>query len=190
MNNENTAQEMPTVTNGVNVTALFETIDAVKKTPEIADFQFRASNNWLGGDHNRSTINGFYGACEMQPHANGPFVMDNAEPPLLLGEGKAANPVEYVLHALAGCLTTTMVYHAAARGIMVEDVRSELEGDLDLKGFLGLDSNVRKGFSVVRVAMQVKSDADAETLKSLAQFSPVYDIVSKSLPVEISVEKI
>ena len=189
MNTQNTAEIIPTVTNGVNVTALFETIDAVKQTPEIADFQFRASNKWFGGDHNRSTITAFYGACDEQPHANGPFVMDNAEPAVLLGEGKAANPVEYVLHALAGCLTTTMVYHAAARGITISDARSELEGDLDLKGFLGLDSNVRKGFSVVRVAMHVKSDADAQTLKSLAEFSPVYDIVSKSLPVEISIEK-
>ena len=83
-----------------------------------------------------------------------------------------------------------MVYHAAARGITVEDVCSELEGDLDLRGFLGLDSTVRKGFSSVRVRMQVKSDADAETLISLAQFSPVYDIVSKSLPVTISIDKV
>ncbi len=190
MNTQNTAQEMPTVTNGVNVSALFETIEAVKQTPEIADFQFRASNTWLGGDHNRSTISSFRGACDEQPHAKGPFVLDNAEPPLLLGEGKAANPVEYVLHALAGCLTTTMVYHAAARGIVIEDARCELEGDLDLKGFLGMDSTVRKGFSVVRVRMQVKSEGDAETLKSLAQFSPVYEMVSSSLPVEISIEKI
>ena len=190
MNTQNAAQAVPTVTNGVNVSALFETIDAVKQAPEIADFQFRSSNIWLGGDHNRSIISGFRGACDEQVHAHGPFVMDNAEPPVLLGEGKAANPVEYVLHALAGCLTTTMVYHAAARGITVRDVQSELEGDLDLRGFLGLDNNVRKGFSTVRVRMQVRSDADAEMLKSLAQFSPVYDIVSKSLPVSISIEKI
>ncbi len=190
MKPHSSTQEPPVVTNGVDVSALMETINAVKHTPEIADFQFRASNSWLGGDHNRSTISGFHGACDEQTHANGPFVMDNAEPPVLLGEGKAANPVEYVLHALAGCLTTTMVYHAAARGITIEDVRSELEGDLDLKGFLGLDNTVRKGFSAVRVRMQVRSDATLETLKSMAQYSPVYDIVSNSLPVTVSVEKI
>ena len=190
MTTEMTSHEAPTVTNGVNVSALYETIEAVKQQPAIADFQFRASNKWMGGDHNRSTISGFHGACDYQTHANGPFEVDNAEPPVLLGEGAAANPVEYVLHALAGCLTTTMVYHAAARGIEVEDVTSELEGDLDLQGFLGLDENVRKGFHTVRVKMRVKSDADVETLKSLARFSPVYDIVSNSLPVNISVEKI
>jgi uncharacterized OsmC-like protein len=189
MTTQNTTQTTPTVTNGVNVSALYETIDAVKQTPQIADFQFRAANHWMGGDRNRSIISGFHGAGGDHAHGNGPFVIDNAEPPVLLGEGAAANPVEYVLHALAGCLTTTMVYHAAARGIEVESVRSDLHGDLDLKGFLGLDDSVRKGFSTVRVTMQVKSDADVETLKSLTQFSPVYDIVSKSLPVEVTVKK-
>jgi uncharacterized OsmC-like protein len=189
MTTQITTQEAPTITNGVNVSALFETVDAVVQTPQIADFQFRASNHWLGGDHNRTVIKGFQGAGAEHVHKNGPFVMDNAEPPILLGEDAAANPVEYVLHALAGCLTTTMTYHAAARGIEVKSITSELEGDLDLHGFLGLDDDVRKGFSVVRVKMQVNSDTDVETLQSLIQYSPVYDIVSKSLPVEVRVEK-
>ena len=119
----------------------------------------------------------------------GPFTVDNAEPPVLLGGGTAPNPVEYILHALAGCLTTTMVYHAAARGVSLSSVSSELEGDLDLRGFLGLDETVRKGFSTVRVTMRVESEADVETLEPLVQFSPVYDIVSKSLPVDVRVEK-
>jgi uncharacterized OsmC-like protein len=189
MANQHSAEAAPVVTNGIDVGALFATIDAVKQTPAIADFQFRASNRWMGGDRNRSTIGGFRGACEEHVHARGPFEMDNAEPPVLLGAGAAANPVEYVLHALAGCLTTTMVYHAAARGIRVEDVRSQLEGDLDLRGFLGIDATVRKGFHIVRVKMTVRSEADAATLASLARFSPVYDIVSNSLPVEVVVEK-
>jgi len=183
-------QTAPVVTNGIDVDALYETVDAVKQTPQIADFRFHVSNRWIGGDRNRTTVSGFHGACEDHRHAKGPFVMDNAEPPVLLGDGDAPNPVEYVLHALAGCLTTTMVYHATAQGIDIEYVTSELEGELDLQGFLGLDENVRKGFSVVRVVMRVKSPADAETLKSLTQFSPVFDIVSNSLPVEVRVEKI
>lgn len=188
MTMKTTASTEPVVTNGVNVSALFETIDAVKRTPKIADFQFRVSNKWMGGDQNRTTVKDFHGACDDHDHINGPFEMDNGEPPVLLGEGDAPNPVEYVLHALAGCLTTTMIYHAAARGISIESVTSELEGDLDLRGFLGMDEEVRKGFSTVRVVMRVKSDADAETLQPLTKFSPVYDIVSKSLPVEVSVE--
>jgi uncharacterized OsmC-like protein len=188
MTRENAVENDPVVTNGVNVTALSETIDAVRQNTDIAKFQFRASNQWLGGDNNRTTIEDFDGACETHQHANGPFVAYNAEPPVLLGEGTAPSPVEYVLHALAGCLTTTMVYHAAARGIEIGEVNSELEGDLDLRGFLGLSDKVRKGFHTVRVRMRVRSDADPQTLASLAKFSPVYDIVSNSLPVEVNVE--
>lgn len=188
MTNPSQAETASLIRNGVDVTALFATIDAVKATPAIADFQFRVSNAWMGGDHNRTTITGFRGACGEHAHAEGPFSVDNAEPPVLLGEGAAPNPVEYVLHALAGCLTTTMVYHAAARGIEIGDVRSQLEGDLDLRGFLDLDPDVRKGFHAVRVRMQVQASADADTLAALARFSPVYDIVSKSLPVEVVVE--
>lgn len=187
MTNQATALIEPTITNGVNVTALGETIEAVQSNKDIATFQFRAKNTWMGGDHNRTTIDGFYGACQENPHAKGPFNLDNAEPPVLLGEGEAPNPVEYVLHALAGCLTTTMAYHAAARGIEIEAIRSELEGDLDLRGFLGLSENVRKGFEVVRVKLFVKSQAKSSDLLALAKYSPVYDIVSNSLRVHVEV---
>ena len=173
------------IINGVNVSALMDTIEAVKNEPAIADFTFKLENEWRGGDVNRSIIHGFHGACAAQPHEQGPFELINAEPPVLLGGGIAPNPVEFVLHALAGCMTTTMVYHAAARGLRVRSVRSELEGDLDLHGFLGLDDKVRKGYKVIRVVMRVDSDADAETLTSLAKNSPVYDIVSNSVPVEV-----
>ncbi len=178
-----------TMINGVDTAALVATIDAVKADPSLADFRFRAANHWLGGDHNRSTIEGFRGAGGEHDHA-APFVLDNAEPPVLLGADAAPNPVEYVLHALAGCLTTTMAYHAAARGIVVRSIQSSLEGDLDLRGFLGLDRHVRKGFSEVRVRIQVSADADAATLRSLAGFSPVYDMISRALPVEVVVEKV
>lgn len=187
MSTASTTVERPSVCNGVNVNALLETVDAVNANPEIAKFQFRARNHWLDGDHNHSTIEGFHGACQEIKHAQA-FELDNGEPPILLGDGEHANPVEYVLHALAGCLTTTMAYHAAAQGIKIEAVDSSLEGDLDLRGFLGLSDEVRKGFSTVRVKMRVKSEADPMTLRQLASFSPVYDIVSKSLPVQVEIE--
>lgn len=183
----NAAIQQPTIRNGVNITALFDTINMVKANPDIAQFQFRARNRWMEGDHNHSTIEGFYGACQEMKHAQA-FQMENGEPPVLLGAGRYANPVEYVLHALVGCLTTTMVYHAAARGIAIEAVDSRLEGDLDLRGFLGLSDEVRKGFHTVRVHMRVKSSAPASRLRELATFSPVYDIVSNSLPVQVEVE--
>ena len=114
--------------------------------------------------------------------------MDNAEPPVLLGQDEGANPVEYVLHALAGCMTTTMVYHAAARGITIESVETELEGDLDLHGFLRIDDTVRNGYENVRVKFKVKSDASPEQLEDLAKISPVFDIVSNPVPVAVSIE--
>jgi len=175
------------VVNGVNVTALGETIEAIQGDKDIATFQFRAKNLWMGGDHNRTTIEGFYGACQESTHAKGPFEVDTAEPPMLLGEGEAPNPVEYILHALAGCMTTTMVYHAAARGMEIEAVRSELEGDLDLRGFLGLSDEVRKGFDVIRVKLYVKSKTEASDLAELTKYSPVYDMVSNSLRVDVDV---
>jgi uncharacterized OsmC-like protein len=178
--------EEATIINGVNVTALGQTVEAVQGQPDIAKFQFRAKNKWMSGGHNRSQIQGFYGACQEDETRTEPFVLDNAEPPVLLGQDQGANPVEYVLHALAGCMTTTMVYHAAARGINIESVESELEGDLDLHGFLRLDENVRNGYQNVRVKFTVKSDASPEQLADLARISPVFDIVTN--PVDVSVE--
>lgn len=188
MNSQAKAMQQDRAVNGVDVGALFETITAVKQDPGLAEFQFRASNRWIDGGHNRSTILGFHGCRQEDSTRTQPFVLDADEPPVLLGQDRGANPVEYVLHALAACLTTTMVYHAAARGIEIRGVESKLEGDLDLRGFLGLDPNVRKGYRTVRVHMRVDSDASPSTLRELAQYSPVFDIVSNSLPVEVRVE--
>lgn len=178
----------PNVTNGVNVTALFDTIEAVQKNPPLAEFRFRAHNHWIDGGHNRSAIQGFFGCGDEDHSRTAPFELDADEPPVLLGQDQGANPVEFVLHALAACMTTTMVYHAAARGIAINAVESSLEGDLDLRGFLGLSDQVRKGYSKVRVNFKVNTEADPSILRELAQFSPVYDVVSNSLPVEVDIE--
>lgn len=188
MTMHNTAAQPDTLRNGVNVTALFATIDAVKADPALADFQFRAQNRWLQGGHNRSTIQGFRACGQEDTTRTAPFRLDADEPPVLLGADRGANPVEFVLHALAACLTTTLAYHAAARGIDIESIQSSLEGDLDLRGFLGIDDQVRKGYSGIRVRMRVASAAAPKQLRELAQLSPVYDIVSNSVPVDLVVE--
>jgi uncharacterized OsmC-like protein len=176
-----------TLCNGVNVDALFATIEAIKGNAEIAKFNFRASNTWLGAEKNRSTIQEFSGALQVH-RAEGPaYTVDNGEAPVLLGEDKAPNPVEWLLHGLIGCMTTTIAYHAAARGITVEAIDSELDGDIDLRGFLGL-ADVRKGYSAIRVSMKVKTKAEAATIKALTAMSPVFDTVSRSVPVAVTVE--
>ncbi len=187
--NQATANPKEEIVNGVNVTQLFDTIGAVKEKPEIAKFKFKATNQWIKGGHNRTTIKEFYGACAEDTTRTEPFVLDADEPPILLGEDIGPNPVEYVLKALAGCMTTTMVYHAASRGIKIEEVESTLEGDLDLQGFLGIRKDVRKGYQNIKVSFKVKSDADTELLQQLAKNSPVFDIVSNPVPVTVTVEK-
>lgn len=175
------------VINGVDVDRLGQTIQAVQQNPSLGVSQFRATNCWISGGHNRSTIQGFYGVGQEDTSRMHPFILDADEPAVLLGKDQGANPVEFVLHALAACLTTSLVYHAAARGIRIESVESRLEGDLDLRGFLGLSDNVRKGYQAIRVKFTVKSDASLEQLKELAMFSPVYDIVSNPVPVTINI---
>jgi len=187
---QNTIEETPTKINGVDVGAIGEVIEGVSADAGLAACQFRAENHWITCGHNRSTIQGFYAAGEEDQTRTKPFVLDNDEPAILAGTDKGANPVEYVLHALAGCVTTTLVYHAAVQGIEIRAVTSKLEGDLDIRGLLGVKDDVRKGFHHVRVVLRVDSDAPAEDLRALCLFSPVYDIVSNSLPVDLVVEKV
>ncbi len=181
-------ETQPKIINGVNVTALFETIAAVKQNAAIATFNFHATNKWLGGDKNRSTIKQFTGALQEHRADGKGFTFDNGEPPVLLGEDKAPNPVEWLLHALIGCMTTTTAYHAASRGIAIEAIDSQIEGDLDLRGFLGLSDEVRKGYSAIRVQMRVKTKAEPATIKALTAMSPVFDVVSRGVPVSVTVE--
>jgi uncharacterized OsmC-like protein len=176
------------VLNGVDVNALETTVEAIKANAEIAKFNFRAVNRWMGGDKNRSTIKEFTAALAEQREGVQAFVADNGEHPVLLGHDEAPNPIEWLLHAMIGCMTTSTAYHAAAKGIVIQAIDSEIEGDLDLRGFLGLSSDARKGLNAIRVRMHVRTQADAPTIKSLAMMSPVHDVVTRAMPVSIAVE--
>ena len=188
-----TAQKVPAIVNGVNVDDLFTTIDAVKATPSIAKFRFRIQNQWQGASRNHSIVNTFEGAGRQHSRTT-PFVLEADEPQVLLGKDSAANPVEHLLHALASCLTTSMVYHAASRGIQIEEVESSLEGDIDLHGFLDLDQNVRKGYQGIRVTFKIKANASDVLLQEIAQlgarFSPVFDSLTKGVPVSVKAERL
>jgi uncharacterized OsmC-like protein len=185
-------QVIEKVRNGVDTETLYATLDAIKQTPEIAKFQFRAHNHWIDGSHNRSTIQGFYAAGQEDTSRAEPFVIDAGEPAILLGTDTGANPAEYLLHALAACLTTSLVYVAAARGVRLTEVESRLEGNMDVRGCLGIDDGVRNGFSDIRVSFTVKGDAPAEKLEEVvrrAQLrSAVSDMVTHGVPVDVEVK--
>src|SRR5690349_16408926 len=150
--------------NGVDLERLSATIAAVTADWALARFQFRADNHWIEGGLNRSTIQGFYGAGREDATRTEPFTVDTDEPPVLLGENRAPNAGEYVLHALAACLSGTIVYHAAARGIALESLQTTIHGDLDVRGFLGLDSTVRPGYDQIRVTITATGDFDDDQL--------------------------
>jgi uncharacterized OsmC-like protein len=177
--------DAPAEINGVDLKGLNETILAIQETPDLAEFKFRAQNQWLGGGHNRSTIQSFYGVCQEDVTRTKPFVLDADEPPVLLSRDQGANPVEYVLHALAACMTTSMVYHAAAQGETIENLTSSLEGDLDLQGFLGLSNKARKGYREIRIAFSLHSSASREQLAEFVKMSPVHEMISASVPVKV-----
>jgi uncharacterized OsmC-like protein len=178
--------------NGVNVDELFGTIDAVKKTPVIATFKFRANNKWIDGGHNRTTIKNFYGTQQDHEHKE-PFVLDADEPPLLLGKDLGPNPVEYALTALAACVTTSIVYHAAAKGVAIRSMESRLEGDIDLQGFLGIKDDVPRGYKEIRMFVNIDADAPPEKLEEIVQlgptYSPVFDTITRAVPVSVQLEK-
>jgi uncharacterized OsmC-like protein len=173
--------------NGVDLDTLMGTVNAVQADPALGISKFRASNTWLSANHNRSTVTGFYAAKQEIAHAQ-TFTMDADEPAILAGGDQGANPVEHLLHALASCLTTSIVAHAAVRGIEIEELESELEGDIDLNGFLGLDAEMPKGFTEIRARFRVKADPkDMDNIKQLAMFSPVFNTITESARVDVDV---
>jgi len=175
--------------NGLNLEQMVGTVDALKNDPTLAQFQFRARNRWINGGENCSTIQGFFGAGAEDESRSEPFVYTNGEPPVLLGNNEGANPVEYLLHALAGCVTTTTVLHAAARGISIHKISTELTGDIDLQGFLALDDSVNVGYESIRIDMDIEANCSDEELDELLAFakdhSPVCNTVCRPVPVTL-----
>ena len=185
-------QVLDRIRNGVDSAQMYGTLDAIKENPALGIFQFRAHNHWIDGAHNRSTIKGFFGAGQEDTSRTGAFTLDAGEPQVLLGFDTGPNPAEYLLHALAACLTTTLVYVATARKVRLTEVESTLEGDMDVRGCLGLTDDVRNGFTNIRVNFKVKGDASPETLREIVERaqarSVVFDMVHNGVPVEVTVE--
>jgi uncharacterized OsmC-like protein len=188
------AMQEPRIRNGVNVDQLFGTLDAIKEQPGLATFQFRATNKWMGGAHNRTTIKEFYGGGQVDQTRATAWELDAGEPPILIGSNEGPNPAEYLLHALAACLTTSLVYVAAARGVQLDEVESTLTGDMDVQGALGLSKTVPNRYENIRVTFQIKSDAPAEKLAEIVSRaqarSAVFDSVTSPVPVAVDFVKV
>lgn len=177
-----------TIVNGINVDEFNATVEAIRQQPDLAQLQFRAGNEWINGTYNRTTVNEVYGAGEEHTREKS-FVLEKDEPVFLLGTDKGANPIEHLLAALAGCLTTTLVYFAAAEGVRLDQITSRFEGDLSVLGFLGIDESKRMGCEQIRVTFDIKSDAPREKIEELVQLaqsrSGVFDMLTNRTPVSV-----
>lgn len=179
--------------NGIEVDRLFETIEQAKNNPAAAKCRFRARNSWMNAAHNQAHIRDFVIGGQMIEHDQDWYV-ELDEPPALLGQDKGINPVECLLAALSGCITTAMMMHASAQGVEIEKVESDFEGDLDLRGLLGLSPDVRNGYSEIRVKFRIKANVPDDQLAQLVKTgqdrSPVFEMVSASVPIKVTVEPI
>jgi len=189
MSTQTAIKETTNRTNGLDMEALVGTVEAVRQNPSLGAFEFRATNQWINGGENRSRIKEFYGAGTEDESRTDAFEFTNGEPPVLLGANEGANPVEFLLHALAGCVTTTTVLHAAARGIQIESLSTELVGKIDVQGLLALDDTVSVGYEEIQITMDIKADCSEGELDDLLAFakdhSPVCNTVCRPVPVTV-----
>ncbi len=185
------AKNQEKIVNGINTEQLFSTIDLIKGNKKIAEFRFRARNTWVNGTHCRATVKDFYGALK-EDRSRETRVFDMDEPPVLLGNDEGTNPVEYLLVALSGCLTTSLVAHASARGIPIKGVESRYEGDTDLRGGLGVSEEVPVGYQEIRVYFRIDADVPLEQKEEMVRiaqkYSPVFNTITKSAPVSVHLE--
>ena len=191
MQAEAKVKRQPVPMNGIDTPTLFATINAVKGARDLAKFQFRARNRWLSGTHSQTVIDSFYGAGSEQAHAKA-FEYAGDHPAVLVGKDQAPTPVEFLLHAIAACITSGIGNVAAARGVTLTEVESTVEGDIDLQGILGLSNTVRNGYERIRVNFKIKGDASPETLRAIVEQSrarsAVYDVLTNGTPVEIAIQ--
>lgn len=176
--------------NGVDTPNLFATINAVAGNPPLAKFQFRATNRWVAGTHSRGTIESFYGAGSEQKHKR-TFTLEADHPAVLVGADNAPLPVEYLLYGLASCITSGIANIAAARGVTLTEVEAKVEGDIDLRGILGLSGDVRNGYEKIRATFTIKGDAPEEKLRQIVEQSKarsaVFDVLTNGVPVDIGI---
>jgi len=179
------------VNNGVNVEALLDAKEALTAAPEAAQFKWRATCDWVNGTHSCSEVEGFFGLGEEQQHKTS-FKFNADHPEVFASEDKGVTPVEYVLVGLASCLTAGVASVAQFRNIQLRSVRATIEGDMDIQGILGMDSDVRNGYEGIRINFDIDADASAEDIEALVaqsqKRSAVFDIVTNPTRVTVSTQ--
>lgn len=176
--------------NGVNTPVLFATINAVKETPALAKFRFRASSRWIDGTYSESRVESFSGAGGEHTHQT-QFAYAADHPAVLVGQDRGPTPIEFLLHGLAACITAGIGNIAAARGVTLTSVESHVEGDIDLRGLLGISADVRNGYERIRITFDIAGDAPPEKLREIVEQSrsrsAVFDVLTNGVPVDVSI---
>jgi uncharacterized OsmC-like protein len=174
------------VVNGIDTDQVKNLAGKIAEDEDYGRFQWRAANRWIDGAKSRTSIQGFFAGKEENTERKQVLTVDADQPEFLAGGNTAPNSVEYILHALTSCLTVTLTYHAAVQGIALEAIETSAVGDMNSRGFFGISEDVKKGYERIRVNMRVKSRENAETLTALAMNSPVFEMISKAVPVEFN----
>lgn len=187
---EKTTQKTSPLVNGIDTEQVVSLATKIAEDEDYGKFKFRANNQWINGSRSRTFIQSMFLGGKENTSRKEALTVDADQPTFLAGKNTAPNAVEHLLHSLTSCLNTTLVYHASVNGIDLDKVEVYAEGDMNARGFFGISDKVKKGYERIRVIMQVKSSADVETLTRLAMHSPVYEVVSKSVPVEFTMTKI
>lgn len=174
------------IINGIDVDQVMSLAGRIAADEDYGRFQWRATNRWSAGSgaRNQTSIKAYYAGNRERADRARTMKVDHDQPQFLAGTNTAPNAVEYVLHALTSCLTVTLTYHAAVQGIEIDSIETSAAGDMNSRGFFGISDDVKRGYERIRVNMQVKSEASVETLTGLAMHSPVFEMISKALPVE------
>ena len=186
----NTAEKIKHRVNGINTDRVIELATKMSQDEEFGRFRFRAHNQWIQGSVSQTVIQDYYAGGNEVTDRSEAHLIGADQPFFLGGKNTAPNSVEYLLHALTSCLMTTLVYHAAVQGIEIQAADCFAEGEMNSKGFFGVSDQVKRGYEKIHVTMQVKSDADIDTLTRLAMYSPVYETISKSVATDFVMKKI
>jgi uncharacterized OsmC-like protein len=177
------------IINGIDIQQVMNMAGNIQQDEDFGKFRFRAINSWIDGARSESAIQGFYAGSEENHDRKQALKVSADQPEFLGGNNTAPNPVEHLLHSLNSCLTVTLNYHASVNGIPVDSIETSSEGEMNARGFFGISEDVRKGYERIRINMRVKSEADEQMLTKLAMYSPVFEMISKSVPVDFKLTR-